>query len=151
MTAYLNTFRQREDGAALVEFAIVVPLLMLIMFTIIGWGYSLSLLDAMYDVARTTAREVSVGEITSQNAAEAAILTNLANWEWNSDASRGFYACVRSDGNDIVVQVAVAKTNNFFADLAFIPVLPPLEAEAILFNEQSVTLPATCAEAAPEV
>ena len=53
-------FRREDDGAALVEFEIVLPLLLLILFSILAWGYSLSLLDAMYSAARQTAREVSV-------------------------------------------------------------------------------------------
>ena len=58
----MKRFKRDEEGAALVEFAICLPFLLLILFAIVSWGYSLTLMDAMYDAAREGARELSVGE-----------------------------------------------------------------------------------------
>ena len=118
-------FTKRDDGAALVEFAVVLPLLMLVLFSILSWGYSLTLLDAMYDAARQTARQVSVAEITT---AQAVIDTraDLSGWP-------NTFTVVATDiCNDVKI---VVTTDNFFQLMAFIPALPPLEAEVIMRKE----------------
>ena len=129
-------FARREDGAALVEFAIVLPLLMLILFSILAWGYSLSLLDAMYSAARQTAREVSVGQITVAQA-QTATRADLANWDWNSSDGRSFNVTATevgaSGGTDI--RVVVVASDNFFQALSFVPALPPLRAEVVMRRE----------------
>ena len=129
-------FVRREDGAALVEFAIVLPLLMLILFSILAWGYSLSLLDAMYSAARQTAREVSVGQISVAQA-QSETRADLANWDWNTSDGRSFLVSATevgvSGGTD--VRVVVVASNNFFEALSFVPALPPLRAEVVMRRE----------------
>ena len=131
------SFARREDGAALAEFAIVLPLLMLILFSILGWGYSLSLLDAMYDTARQTAREISVGEITTAQA-QAFARADLAGWSWQTSGGRDFTVVateiVNADSTDVSVQITA--DNNFADTLAFIPVVPPLDAVVIMRKEE---------------
>ena len=124
MKRFVN-FLRRESGAALVEFAIVLPLLMLILFSILSWGYSLTLLDAMYDAARQTARQVSVGEITTAQA-QTVTRADLSDWP------NTFNVTASEVGNDVSVQVT---TSNFFQIMAFIPALPPLIAEVTMRKE----------------
>ena len=119
-------FVRREDGAALAEFAIVLPLLMLILFSILSWGYSLTLLDSMYDAARQGARQASVGELT---VAQARVATRN---ELQSRWPNTFTVTATQVGNDITVNVT---TDNFFQVMAFIPALPPLEAEVVMRRE----------------
>ena len=121
-------FLKREDGAALVEFAIVLPLLMLVLFSILSWGYSLTLLDSMYDAARQSARDVSVGKSTVAQA-QADTKSELEG-RWPNI----FAVTVTEPGvNDVVVNVT---TSNFFQVMAFIPALPPLEAEVKMRKEE---------------
>ncbi|MGI9393641.1 MAG: TadE/TadG family type IV pilus assembly protein [Boseongicola sp.] len=123
-----RNFIKREDGAALAEFAMVLPLLMLVLFTILSWGYSLTLLDSMYDAARQGARQVSVGQMTIVQA-ENATETELEN-RWPNQ----FTVNITEPGgtNDVVANVT---TSNFFQIMAFIPFLPPLVAEVTMRKE----------------
>ena len=126
MTA-IPMFLRREDGAALAEFAMVLPLLMLVLFTILSWGYSLTLLDSMYDAARQGARQVSVGQLTVPQAQTAT--KNELESRWPNI----FTVTITEPGvNDVVVNVT---TSNFFQVMAFIPILPPLEAEVTMRKE----------------
>ncbi len=52
--------RERERGAAAVEFALVVPLLLLLVFGIISYGYMLSFRQAMSQGAAEGARSAAV-------------------------------------------------------------------------------------------
>ena len=126
MVRNLLRFLRRENGAALAEFAIVLPLLMLILFSILSWGYSLTLLDSMYDAARQGARQASVGELT---VAQAGVATRN---ELQSRWPNSFAVTATQVGNDITVNVT---TDNFFQVMAFIPALPPLEAEVVMKME----------------
>jgi len=99
-------FFKREEGAALVEFAVVLPLHMLVLFTMLSWGYSLTLLDSMYDAARQSARWVSVGQLTILRA-ETATENELEN-QWPNQFTVTVTEPVGS--NDVVVNVT---TTNF--------------------------------------
>ena len=61
----LIRFRRDDCGGALVEFAFVLPILLLMLFGIIGWGMSLSMHNAMYDTARSCARSVAIGAVAA--------------------------------------------------------------------------------------
>ena len=49
-------FLKDETGASLVELVVAIHVLLLIFFSMIAWGYSLTLMDAMYHSAREGAR-----------------------------------------------------------------------------------------------
>lgn len=59
----LARFRRDDRGAVLVEFAIILPFLMLILFGVVAWGISMSMMNSMYDTARSCARSVAVGAV----------------------------------------------------------------------------------------
>ena len=61
----LSRFRRDDRGAVLVEFAIVLPFLMLILFGVVAWGISMSMMNSMYDTARSCARSVAVGAVAA--------------------------------------------------------------------------------------
>ncbi len=73
-----NNSLTAEDGATLVELAIVIPMLLLMLMGTLVWGYSLSLTATMYDAARQGARQLSVGSGTEASA-EAAMSAFLAD------------------------------------------------------------------------
>jgi Flp pilus assembly protein TadG len=52
--------RQREEGQALVEFALVVPLLLLILFAIVQFGIMLNTYITVSDAARSGARQLAL-------------------------------------------------------------------------------------------
>ena len=56
---------RREDGAAAVEFALVVPLLLVLLFGIISYGYMLSFRQALSQSAAEGARAAAVSPSTS--------------------------------------------------------------------------------------
>ena len=101
---------------------------MLVLFSILSWGYSLTLLDSMYDAARQGARQVSVGQLTVAQG-EAATENELEN-RWPNQFTVSITEPVGTD--DVVVNVT---TTNFFQVMAFIPALPPLEAEVTMRME----------------
>ena len=61
----LARFRRDDRGAVLVEFAIVLPFLLLILFGVVAWGISMSMMNSMYDTARSCARSVAVGAVAA--------------------------------------------------------------------------------------
>ncbi|HYF74098.1 MAG TPA: TadE/TadG family type IV pilus assembly protein [Nocardioides sp.] len=58
--------RGREHGAAAVEFALVVPVLLLIVFGIISYGYMLSFRQALSQGAAEGARAAAVSPLPAQ-------------------------------------------------------------------------------------
>ena len=69
--------RREERGAAAVEFALVVPLLLLILFGIISYGYLLSFRQALSQGAAEGARAAAVSTMTTSTARSAAALGAL--------------------------------------------------------------------------
>lgn len=69
--------RREERGAAAVEFALVVPLLLLILFGIIGYGYLLSFRQALSQGAAEGARAAAVSSATTTAGRSTAALAAL--------------------------------------------------------------------------
>lgn len=57
----MTGWRQREDGSTLVEFALVVPVLLLVMLGILQYGYHYWALETASATAREAARRMAVG------------------------------------------------------------------------------------------
>ena len=70
---------RREDGAAAVEFALVVPLLLLLLFGIISYGYMLSFRQALSQSAAEGARAAAVSPTTSTEEQTQAAALNALN------------------------------------------------------------------------
>ena len=77
---WIKDLRRRGDsGSAAVEFAIVLPIFLAILFGIIQFGSVLFLHNNMVNAARETARRMSVAELTAANA-PAFAQNYLAGW-----------------------------------------------------------------------
>jgi len=68
-----------ERGVAAIEFALVIPFVLLLLTGIIQFGFVLFLQSHVADVARETARRVAVGEF-EQAEAEQFAQDKLLNW-----------------------------------------------------------------------
>lgn len=121
--ACLGRFRRADDGGALVEFALVLPLLLTLLFGIIGWGLSLSMHNAMYDTARSCARSLAVGAIGPDEVAGAPACA-IGGWVAEFDVSG------RIVGGNAVVTVATPNPLAFA--LPFVPMSADLTADVIL-------------------
>ncbi len=68
-----------RDGAAAVEFAFIVPILLLLFSGIVQFGSIMFLENHMTNVARETSRRVAVGELAEADA-ESSAQQALVNW-----------------------------------------------------------------------
>ena len=102
----LRHYCRDDKGAALVEFAIVTPVFLLMLSGVIVWGYSLSLTSAMYDAARQGARQLSVGAGTEASV-EASMATFLANWPQSFTFNAQDTASTGTD--DVIVTITTAN------------------------------------------
>ncbi len=85
MRATLSIVRsccRSERGVAAVEFALAIPIILLVLSGIIQFGFVLFLQSHVADVARETARRVAVGEF-EQAEAEQFAQDSLLNWGVN--------------------------------------------------------------------
>ncbi len=111
--------RRRDSGIAAVEFALILPVLMTMLFGIIQMASVFFTHSNMTTVARDTARRLAVGEFTVAQA-EAAATANLIDW-----ASGAATATARvpdpavSADTDVQVQITVPIAQAGIIDLAF--------------------------------
>lgn len=70
---------REDDGASAVEFALVLPVFLLILFGTIQFGYLFVVNNAMTNAAREGARALAVGQVAPA-AAEAVTTQALAGW-----------------------------------------------------------------------
>ena len=96
----LHRFRCSQRGVAAVEFAIVLPVLVILLTGIVQMGLMLFVGHNMVSVSQETARLVAVGELTTVEGQTYAD-DHLINWEMTYDIS------VQQQGSDIVVDIAV--------------------------------------------
>ncbi len=75
----LRALGQDQRGAAAVEFAFIMPVLLLMFSGILQFGSVMFLENHMTNVAREAARRVAVGELTEADAATM-VQSALVNW-----------------------------------------------------------------------
>lgn len=75
-----GVFWREERGASAVEFAMVLPILIMLLLGIIQYGSLFLLQTEMTGAARDTARRIAVGEFVTDEAAEEFALAQLAGW-----------------------------------------------------------------------
>ncbi len=78
----LRALWRDRDGAAAVEFAFVLPILLMLFAGIVQFGSIMFLESHMTNVARETSRRVAVGELAQADAAKSAQQA-LVNWGVN--------------------------------------------------------------------
>ncbi len=99
----LRALWRDRDGAAAVEFAFVLPILLLLFSGIVQFGSVMFLENHMTNVARETSRRVAVGELTQADAAKSAQQA-LVNWGVNYTVS---VATVDAGGGNDDITVAI--------------------------------------------
>jgi len=72
--------RRDEEGAAALEFALVLPLLLLIVFAIISYGYMFSVRQALTQAAAEGARAAAVAPSNQSTAATSAVNNALSGY-----------------------------------------------------------------------
>ncbi len=85
-----------RDGAAAVEFAFILPILLLLFSGIVQFGSVMFLESHMTNVARETSRRIAVGELAQADAASSARQA-LVNWGVTYEVS---IATSSAGGND---------------------------------------------------
>ncbi len=76
--------RMNEAGATAVEFAFVMPILLLMFSGIVQFGSVFFLESHMANVARDATRKIAIGDL-AQADAESAVQQSLVNWGVNYD------------------------------------------------------------------
>ena len=99
-----------ERGVAAVEFAIVIPFVLMVLAGIIQFGFVLFLQSHVADVARATARSVAVGELEQADAVQFA-QDSLLNWGVTYTVGVTFPA------PDVVVQISLPMSQAAMIDL----------------------------------
>ena len=99
-----------ERGVAAIEFAIVVPFVLLVLAGIIQFGFVLFLQSHVADVARDTARRVAVGEFEQAEAVQFA-QNSLLNWGVT------YTVAVTLPDPDVVVQISLPMSQAALIDL----------------------------------
>ena len=75
-----SRFHSDRRGVSAVEFALITPILVLIIAGIIDGGALFYLQNNMANVARDTVRRLSVGEISSSSDAQTFASSHILNW-----------------------------------------------------------------------
>ena len=104
--------RRGEHGAAAVEFALVVPFLLLILFGIISYGYMLSFRQSVSQAAAEGARAAAVAPATADRQAVAyAAIENVMG----TDCGSAYLSCDASQ-DDACGCMSVKVTYEYTAD-----------------------------------
>ena len=96
---------RNERGVAAIEFALAIPIVLLVLSGIIQFGFVLFLQSHVADVARDTARRAAVGEL-AQAEAEQFAQDSLLNW--GVAYSVAVTLPVPNDPNDTDVDVQIS-------------------------------------------
>lgn len=83
LTRGLRTWRRSEGGATAVEFAFVLPVLLMILAGIIQFGAIFFLQNNMANAAREAARALAVGSIETASQTSDLVDQKLVNWGVN--------------------------------------------------------------------
>ncbi len=100
MIARLRRALKSTNGAVAIEFAILLPVLIAVLFGIIQYGLVLNTRQLMVYAAREAARSYAVGESTEAEA-EALVVTLINNNNLNPVVE------LSDDGTDVTIDVSV--------------------------------------------
>ena len=118
---------RRQDGQAMVEFALILPLFVALVFIVIGFGITLNNYLRVTDVARVAARQASIARFSGGDPCTAAI-TAATSAADNLTLSQPPTCTTPNQppktGDPITVSVTV-DSQNAIDDIPFISVLLP--------------------------
>ncbi len=100
----LRALWRDRGGAAAVEFAFILPVLLLLFSGIVQFGSIMFLENHMTNVARETSRRIAVGELSQADAASSAQQA-LVNWGVNYEVS---IAATSAGGGNEDITVAIS-------------------------------------------
>lgn len=115
---------RRRSGAVAAEFALIVPLLAVLLFGVLQFGFAIYTYSAMETAARTGARQIAFG--TSAAAAEAATRAALPGWV----AGAATVTSVADD--DGFARITVTVPGSSAAILSLVPMPESLTAEVAM-------------------
>lgn len=107
--------RNRRSGAVAAEFALIVPLLSVLMFGVLQFGFVIYTQTAMETAARTGARQIAFG--TSEAAAKSATRGALPGWV----SSAATVNTIADDDGNARVTVSVPGANAAILGLVPMP------------------------------
>jgi len=103
MKPLLNKFRKNDDGNATVEFTLWIPLIAGVIVAAFDLNIMLTARSTMWDVARDTARRVSIGQYDATTGKEYALSRlGFMNFKYGVDVTVG---------DDVVVTVDTFLSN----------------------------------------
>lgn len=109
----MTRLRTRDSGAALVEFAIIAPLLLLLVFGIIEFGRAYNAQNTLTHAAREGARKYAITQDTAEGEAAA---KNAATSLDSSKITVTLSSCVPGDPATVTLEYP------FTLQIAFFPV-----------------------------
>lgn len=121
-----------ERGASAVEFAMVLPFLVMLLLGIIQYGSLFLVQTEMNSAARDTARRLSVGDLATEADAESYAVAQLVEW---SPRFKAVAELPRRDEHDVAVTITVPMREAAMFDLIGFGMDGDLTAEVHMFKE----------------
>lgn len=111
----MTSFRKDSSGAALVEMALLFPILLLLTFGSVQAGLIFYSLSAMESTARVAARAISVGEADDESNGVLTSCTSISGSSANGNKSAEQIACDRLAGlpGDYSVSASDGEAGDF--------------------------------------
>jgi Flp pilus assembly protein TadG len=127
-----GVFWREERGASAVEFAMVLPILIMLLLGIIQYGSLFLLQNRMNETARDTARRLAVGDLTSESDAEAYAVAQLADWKATFTAKAQL---PQGLDHDVSVTISVPMAEAAILNLVSFGMDGDMAAESHMFRE----------------
>ena len=128
--------RRDERGASAVEFALVLPFLIMLLLGIIQYGSLFLVQTRMNDAARDTARRLAVGDLKTESDAAAHARALLADW---SAPFTAVASLPRPPDHDVSVTITVPMQRAALLDLVNIGMDGELKAEFHMLMTKAVS------------
>lgn len=127
---HLHDFRRARSGASAVEFALVLPVFMMLVFGIVMFGAYLAMVHDVQQLAAEAARTSVAGlnETERRSLAMAYVTQNAASYPLIAPAHLSVNAATSgTDPNVFIVTVNYDASNTFIYTLpSFVPAPPPV-------------------------
>lgn len=132
MRRRVGSLTRDERGASAVEFAMVLPFLIMLLLGIIQYGSLFVLQREMHDTARETARGMIIGAFASEGDAERFAVAQLAGWSAHFSAAAAY---PDPPDHDVAVTIRVPMAEAALINLLGFGMDGELAAEVHMFRE----------------